>query len=266
MPFADLETGVRLHYRDLGEWRPIVFLATVGATVDAWDYQVLDLADTYRCVLVDLRGTGDSDKPFSEYTFAELCADLQALLGHLDLSDVALVGWSAGGGIALQYVLDFNQDRRVSRLVLVGAATPRFKQSDTEPWGMDEETAADVLEGARRAWPEMRADLGDVGFHRNDLEATAEWFEQQSATAPAYAVYRSLEALFDSDLRDRLGEVELPTLVLHGRHEQTADPRWAEYLADRIDGAELIWLEDSAHFPFVEEPDKLSAEIADFVR
>lgn len=262
MPFAELETGVRLHYRDLGEGKPLVFFPIMNA----WNYQVLDLADRHRCVLVDLRGTGESDKPFSDYTLEEYCADLEALIGVLDLSDVTLVGWSMGGAVALQYVLDFNDENRVSRLVMVGAAAPRFKRTDTEPWGMDEETATEALEGARRSYPETLAGLRDIAFHRTDLEATAEWLKDEALEMPAYTVYRLFKTLFDLDLRDRLDEVDVPTLVLHGRHEQTADPRWAEYMADRIDGAELVWFEDSAHYPMVEEPDKLSAEIADFLQ
>lgn len=262
MPFAELDTGVRLHYRDLGEGKPLVFFPIM----EAWNYQVLDLADRNRCVLVDLRGSGDSDKPFSDYTLEEYCADLHALVAHLDLSDATLVGWSMGGAVALQYVLDFNEDERVSRLVMVGAAAPRFKQTDTEPWGMDEATAAEALEGARRSYPETVAGLRDIAFHRDDLEVTAEWLKDEALKMPAYTVYKLFQTLFELDLRDRLDEVDVPTLILHGRHEQTADPRWAEYMADRIDGAELVMLEESAHYPMVEEPDKVSTEIADFVQ
>lgn len=261
MPFADLSTGVRLHYQDCGEGRPLLFFPMPNV----WNYQVLDLADRYRCVLVDLRGAGDSDKPFSSYTFEEYGSDLAALIDHLGLSDVTLVGWSMGGGVALQYVLDFNQDHRVSRLVMVGAAAPRFTQSDTEPFGMDEATAAAALEGVRRSWPEALAGLGDIGFHRTDLRATAEWLMREALTMPAYAVHRLFETLFAVDLRDRLGEVNLPTLILHGRHDRTTDPRWAEYMADRIDGAKLVWLEESAHYPMVEEPTTLSNEISGFL-
>lgn len=262
MSFAQLETGVGLHYRDCGEGKPLVFFPQV----DIWNYQVLDLTDRHRCVLVDLRGTGDSDKPFSDYTFQEWCSDLKALIRHLDLSDVALVGWSMGGGVALQYVLDFNQDQRVSRLVMVGAAAPRFTQSETELFGMDEATAAQALEGARRAWPETLARFGDIALHRTDLQATGEWLMREALKMPAYVVHRMLNTLIALDLRDRLGEIDVPTLVLHGRHDRTCDPRWAEYMADRIDGVKLVWLESSAHYPMVEEPDALSAEIADFVR
>lgn len=262
MPYAELDTGVRMHYRDLGKGTPLVFFPGM----DVWSYQVLDLAERYRCILVDLRGFGDSDKPSSDYTLEEWCSDLKALIGRLDLSDVALVGWSMGGAVALRYVLDFDRDDRVSRLVMVGAAAPRFTQSDTEPFGMDEEAAAEALEGMRRAWPETLTGFGDIAFHRTDLEATGEWLMRDVLKMPAYAAYGMFKTLCAVDLRDRLGEVEVPTRILHGRHDRTCDPRWAGYMADRIEAAKMVWLEQSAHYPMVEEPDKVSAEIAGFVQ
>ena len=66
------------------------------------------------------------------------------------------------------------------------------------------------------------------------------------------------------DLRERLGEVNLPVLVCQGRHDQVTDPRWAEYLASRTAGAQLVWFENSGHSLMVEEPDKLSATLAAF--
>ena len=73
MPFIDLETGIRMHYRDDGHGKAILFVAGFGATVDTWNYQVLDLHDRFRTISVDLRGHGDSDKPCSSYTHDE-CA------------------------------------------------------------------------------------------------------------------------------------------------------------------------------------------------
>jgi non-heme chloroperoxidase len=65
MPFMELPTGVRMHYRDCGSGAPILFLPGFAATLDTWNYAVLDLHDRFRCVCVDLRGHGASDKPVS---------------------------------------------------------------------------------------------------------------------------------------------------------------------------------------------------------
>ncbi len=234
--------------------------------VDIWNYQMLDLAERYRCIAVDLRGGGDSDKPFSDYTFEEWCADLRALIRHLELPEVALVGWSAGGGIALRYVLDFDHEDLVSHLVMVGAVAPSFTQTETEPFGFDKDAAAEALEGIRRSWPETLAAMSETGFHRPDrFEITGDWLLHETLKTPSYVAHKLFSTMLELDLRDRLGEVDIPTLILHGRHDQTSDPRWAEYMKDRIEGSKVVWLEESAHYPMIEEPDKLSNEIAAFV-
>jgi pimeloyl-ACP methyl ester carboxylesterase len=266
VPYIELDTGIRMHYRDGGDGPPIVFVPGFSATVDAFNYQMLDLSERFRCVCIDQRGHGLSDKPVSAYTYDEFCADLAAFLAALDLRDVTLVGWSMGAGIALKYVTDFNDESRVTRLAMVGAATPRFRQSDTEPFGMDEETAAATLEGIRRSYPEAMAGFADANFHRNDMEATKAWFLSHWLTLPAYAAYWSFRSLLEEDLRENVERVDLPTLLLHGRHDQVCDVRWIQYLGQRIAGARTVYLENSGHALMVEEPDRFSEEIAAFAR
>ena len=69
MPFAEVADGVRIAYQDRGAGRPIVFVHGWGGSGDVWDYQVLDLADRFRVITVDLRGHGDSDKPWGDYGY-----------------------------------------------------------------------------------------------------------------------------------------------------------------------------------------------------
>lgn len=108
------------------------------------------------------------------------------------------------------------------------------------------------------------AAFADANFHRTDREATKQWFLQSWLELPAYAARRYFRTLLDVDLRDRLGEVKVPVLVCQGRHDQVTDPRWSEYLASNVAGAELVWFEGSGHSLMVEEPDKLSEALAAF--
>ena len=168
MPFIDLDTGIRMHYRDDGDACPILFIPGLAATLDSWNYQVSDLYDRFRCICVDMRGHGDSDKPYSNYDYNEMCSDVRALLLALDLRDVTLVGWSMGAGVGLNYVTEFNADNRVSRLAMVAPATPRLLATDTEPFGMSAEDAQATAEGMRRALPETMAAFAGVNFYRTD--------------------------------------------------------------------------------------------------
>ena len=265
MPFIDLDTGIRMHYRDDGRGQPIVFVPGYSATLDTWNYAILDLHDRYRCVTMDMRGHGATDKPCSEYSYDEMCGDLQSLLRKLDLRNVTLLGWSMGAGVSLKYVTGWDDEQRVARLVLVSAATPRFKQTPTEPFGLDEPTAAATLEAVRRSFPETMAGFKAANFHRTDLPATMDWFLAMWLTQPAYVAYKYFRTLLEEDLRDRVEQVKVPTALFHGRHDLVSHPGWAEYMVARIPEARMVWFENSGHALMVEEPDKFSHELAAFV-
>lgn len=266
MPNIDLHTGISMHYRDGGEGPAIVFVPGFSATVDSFNYQMLDLTNRFRCVCIDQRGHGATDKPVSAYTYEEFCEDLGAFLQALDLTEVTLVGWSMGAGVALRFATDFNQDRRVSRLAMVAPATPRFRQTQSEPYGLGEEEAAATLEGIRRSFPEAMAGFADANFHRQDLEATKALFLSHWLTMPSYAAYWSFRSLLEEDLRDNLDRLELPTLIVRGRHDQVCDSRWSDYMAERIRDCRTVVLENSGHALMVEEPDRFSEEIGAFAR
>jgi non-heme chloroperoxidase len=265
MSFVELATGIRMHYRDGGSGRPILFLPGFAATLATWSYAVLDLHDRHRCVCVDMRGHGLSDKPASRYSDDEVCGDVDPLLDALDLRDVTLVGWSMGAAVALKYVTEHDAAGRVAKLVMVSPATPRFTRTDSEPYGLDEEAAASTLEGIRRSYPETMAAFADANFHRTDLEATKAWMLSEWLTLPAYAAYAYMRTLLEEDLRENVGRVSIPTALFHGRHDTVCDAGWVEYMAQRIPGARVVWFEGSAHLPMVEEPDRFSDELSAFV-
>ena len=265
MSFIDLDTGIRMHYRDAGEGKPVLFVPGIAATLDSWNYQVAALQDRFRCISIDLRGHGDSDKPCSTYTFDEMSGDLQAFLVALDLRDLTLVCWSAGAGVGLNYVTAFNGDSRVIKLVMVAPATPRFMPTSTESFGTDEKTANGTLEAMRVAYPEVMAAFAGANFHRSDMQATINWFLSLWLKTPSYVACQFFKALMHADLRDRLAGISLPTLICHGRHDLVVDPGWSKYMLPRIQGSRLVWFENSGHALMVEEPDKLSQELAAFL-
>tara|TARA_R110002049_G_scaffold213185_1_gene384497 strand:+ start:8166 stop:8969 length:804 start_codon:yes stop_codon:yes gene_type:complete len=264
MPFIDLDDGNRMHYRDGGEGQVLLFIPGLAATLDTWNYQVSGLSDRFRCICVDLRGHGESDKPYSTYSYDEMCGDIDILLNTLDLREVTLVGWSMGAAVSLNYVADFNDDGRVTKLAMIGPAAPRFLASETHPFGMDANTAQSSLEGMRIALPETMAAFAGANFHRSDMEATTQWFLSLWLKMPAYVGYRYFKTLLNEDMRDKLDKIILPTLICHGRNDQVCHPGWSDYMLAEIPDCRLVWFENSGHALMVEEPDKLSQELAAF--
>lgn len=262
MPFFEVEPGVKIAYQDRGSGRPIVFVHGWGGSGDVWDLQVLDLADHYRCVTVDLRGHGDSDKPWGRYDYTMFCRDLQALMAGLELEDVTLVGWSMGGHIGLKYALTIGAP--VARLVITGSG-PRFHAAPDAPYGTPEDQVQGLIDAVRYARTETIAGLYANNFHRTDLAATRDWFTQIGWKVPAFVGLTSFEALVAEDLRADLPTISIPVAVFSGRHDQIWDPRWSEVVAASVAGSRLTYFENSGHVAFIEDRVEWTAELAKFI-
>jgi non-heme chloroperoxidase len=262
MPFVEVEAGVRLSYQDRGSGRPIVFVHGWGGSGDVWDYQVLDLAERFRVITVDLRGHGASDKPWGTYDYALFCRDLQVLMDRLGLEDVTLVGWSMGGHIGLKYVHTIGD--RVGRLVLTGSG-PRFLQAPGFPYGGEAESAEALCDAIVNARAETVTGLYANNFHRTDLDATRDWFVSIGLQVPGFVGLSSFQALLAEDLREALPSLDLPIAVFAGRHDQIWDPGWSAHVAQTAPNAQLTYFENSGHVAFVEDRHAWNEALVKFI-
>lgn len=260
MPTIEVEPGVNIAYQDRGTGRPIVFIHGWAGSGDAWDYQVLDLAPSYRCITVDLRGHGDSDKPWGIYDYDLFARDLSALLDALDLSEVTLVGWSMGGHIGLKYAHE--NPERVSQLVITGSG-PRFWQAPDAPYGTPPGEVQGLIDAVRVARTETIAGVYGANFHRTDLKATEDLFVQIGWKVPAFVGVTTFQALIDVDLRAELSEIQTPVAVFSGRHDAIWDPRWSEEAHRLLPNATLTFFENSGHVAFIENRMEWNAALTD---
>jgi non-heme chloroperoxidase len=260
MPNIAVEPGVNIHYEDRGAGAPIVFIHGWGGSADAWDYQVLDLAPSYRCITVDLRGHGDSDKPWGDYDYDLFVRDIDALLTQLELKDVTLVGWSMGGHIALKYAHEHPD--RLARVVITGSG-PRFWQAEDAPYGTPAGDVPGLIDAVKYARTETISGLYVNNFHRTDLVPTKDWFVQIGWRVPAFVGLTSFQALIDNDLRGILPEISTPVHIFSGRHDLIWDPRWSEEAHRLLPDSTLTFFENSGHVAFVENRVEWNATLVD---
>jgi pimeloyl-ACP methyl ester carboxylesterase len=142
--------GTRLHVRDWGAGRPVVFLAPWSLNSTWWDYHLASLsAGGYRCIAFDRRGHGRSDEPSGGYDFDTLADDLRTVMTELDLQNVLLVGNSMGAAEAVRY-LSRHRAARVTQAVLVGTITPVTIKLPDNPDGVPAEALERVRKGLMR--------------------------------------------------------------------------------------------------------------------
>jgi pimeloyl-ACP methyl ester carboxylesterase len=245
--------GIATFYEDAGQGPAVVLVHGHGADLRLWDLQIPSLLETgYRVIRYDVRGHGRSSAPPSGYTWQNYALDLRDLLDRLGVSKAHVAGLSMGGGISLQFALDFPE--RVSSLVLVDSTLPGFDYSPEYGGTIEELVAAVRAEGARAAFERLW--LTHPLF--DGVRRFPERFELIRTMAMQYSAADYLDetpyAPPECEAVDRLGDLRAPTLVLVGDMDIPDFRIIAEVLAGNIDGARLQVVAGSGHIPPLEQP------------
>ena len=254
--------GFKIHYVEEGKGPAVVFAH--GFCMDHTMYapQFEDLPETYRCVAWDLRGHGRSECPPGPWTMYDLVTDLIAFIEGTEVRPCHLVGMSIGGMIAVR--LAILRPDLVRSLVLIDTS------ADAEP-----DDVAVVYRGFQEQIvsndgipDELAEGTLPIFYGPSFIEANPDAMKfhvEREKQMPTTALVQGLEALLGRDsVVDRLGEIRVPTLVIHGTADQAIPMERGEELADGIPGAELIRVPDAGHTTPLETPDVVNEALAGF--
>jgi non-heme chloroperoxidase len=266
---STIETGdgAHLYFRDWGEGRPVVFLASWALPSESWSYQMLPLAlHGYRAVAYDRRGHGRSSDPGRGYDFDTLADDLAAVLKALDLEDVTLVGFSMATGEIVRYLTRHGSER-VGRIVLVGTTTPFLSRTEDNPGGID----ASYFEAFRR--DELmrdyskRIDDNMVPFVTPETSpGMTGWIRAMARSASLKALYDCHVAISSTDFRAELPGITLPALLLHGGADVTSPFEiTARATAKLMPHAELVVYEGAPHGIPYSHMDRVNRDLLTFL-
>jgi 3-oxoadipate enol-lactonase len=244
--------GIDLHYQDVGEGPPVVFLHGAGGNHVSWWQQTAHFADDHRCLVPDQRMYGfsadESDGPGVE-AFVD---DLGALLDHCGVERAALVAQSMGGWTAAGFASEHPD--RVAALVL--ADTPAGIV-DIDP---------DATEDADD--PEADDEALDLTLAYSDALAPEKQFLYQSISGlnrhTPEGVVADLATL-DVD-PDPIVENDLPVLVLAGEDDALTPVPLVEAVHERLPGSEFVTVPDSGHSIYFERPGEFNRLVGEFLR
>lgn len=240
---------VALHHRVEGpaEAPVLVLLNSLGTDLRMWEPQAAALRDEFRVVRLDTRGHGGSPVPDGPWTLADLGGDVLGLLDSLGIAKASFAGVSLGGATALWIAA--HAPERVERLFAC-FTSPYF--GPPEPWL---QRAAIVRAEGVEAVADGVLDRWFTAAIDPDLRARMR--EMIVATPPAgYAA--ATEVVAHLDLRDDLGRITAPTLVISGSEDPACPPEIGRALAAGIPGAEFAELEGAAHLGSVERPEAVT--------
>ena len=259
MGTAELD-GLRLHYECDGDGPPLLVLhGGLGLDHQLYRRTLAPLAADFRLIFVDQRGNGRSfPVDLGSLTMEQLADDAVALADQLGHERFSVLGHSYGGFVAQELAL--RHPNRLDGLVLVDTTPGQLGDGEDPAEDQGPPPPPEVvamMATAPRDDAEMEAGMSALlpaYFHRPervDLAAV-----KAGTIFRAAAMVRGFEVLASWSSVDRLGHIDVPTLVVAGRHDVITSFPQAHRIASRIPGATVVIFDESGHFPWIEEPDR----------
>ena len=266
--FIEVEKNVRLHVSDLGEGSPVVFIHGWPLSSEMYEYQYAALIKNgLRTIGITLRGFGQSDKPYGKYDCDVFADDIKAVLEELHIDNAVLGGFSFGGATVIRFASKYNNEH-ISKLALFGAAAPCEVRKDDFPYGLPREVLNSLIELNSVNRPALIEEFGKL-FAASETalpKGISEWLARIEFQSSQYAMEQGLCMIRDSDLRDDLKKITIPTAIFHGKLDKLCPFELAEQLHKGIVNSKLIAFENSGHALFLEERTKFNDELIGFIK
>ncbi len=256
--FATTSTGTRIAYFVSGrEWRPpLVLTHSLGSDHDMWDPQIEALKDQYYIIAIDNLGHGQSDVPAGDYTVTDLAAVAIAVADAAELERFHYCGLSVGGLTGLQLAVHHSD-----RLLSLTLCNTGAKIGTPELW--DERIRTAKTAGMSALVDAVIARWFSPDFAEREPQRFAQTRATLLATDPdGYAGVCA--AIRDADLREDVGSITVPTLVIGGENDQAAPIEQARWLHEQIAGSRLVEL-NAAHISNLDREPEFTAAFSQFL-
>lgn len=254
--------GFKIHYVEQGQGPAVVFAHGFEMDHTMFAAQFEDLPDSYRCIAWDMRGHGDSDCPPGPWTIADIEVDLIRFIEDLNAAPCHLVGMSIGGMLAVRVALQ--REDLVRSLTLIDTSADaedpeRIPQYEAFAAVIEADGVQDDL--AQAVIPLFYAPK----YIASSPQAIAIHIDR-AKRMPTAAHIEGIRALVTrTSVIERLGDIHVPTLVIHGEEDAAIPIAQAETVAATIPGARLVRIPEAGHTTPMEAPDEVNRALTEFL-
>lgn len=253
MPTLNIE-GTNLHYEVKGEGTPIIFIHPPLLTSTNFNYQLQRLSEKFQVITFDIRGHGRSDFSKQPITYPLVVNDMTRLLDYLGIEKAYVCGYSAGGSIALEFLLS-NANRALGGIVISGMSEARdfiLKQRIK---------AAITLSNVKT----LRLLLRSVSASNADTDNMFRKLHSEAMKGDARNIRQYYRFILHYNCTDQLQKIDLPVLLVYGAKNKTFHP-YARILHEKLPYKELAFLENEKHQIPTKAALKLNRLIEDFIQ
>ncbi len=257
--------SITMNYDQQGSGEPVVLIPYLAADYACYAFQVADYAKHFTCICIDLRGTGEPDKPDGAYSTELFADDVAALMQAIGVPKAHIFGLSLGAATGLWLAAKYPQRVKSLSLHSGWAKTDAYLKTVVQGWQVMAKAMNSVPEMVIQGifpWcftPELYAQKPDT------LQALCD-FVRSRPKQPVDAFLREAGAVIAHDADAQLGMIRAPTQITFGRHDLVTSTRSADRLKSGIRNSELHIFEDCSHAPLYENVPAFNEKTLAFLR
>lgn len=274
MPYITkpIDKNQSIYYEDFGTGQPVILIHGWPLSGKSWEPQVPALLEAgFRVITYDRKGFGKSAPNQDGYCYNGLAEDLLEIINQLDLQNVVLVGFSMGGGEVVRYLTNYGADN-IDKVALISSIIPLVKQKDDNPDGVPQEKLNEILDSLKTErvtfLEGFHKDFYNVGVLSKSVSQKQLDYDWSIASqASPIATIKCAESWANTDFREELKNVTVPTLIVHGDADKIVPIKTAgEQAAKGIANNEYYIVSDGPHGLNVTHADELNRVLVNFLK
>ena len=257
--------SITINYELQGSGEPLILIPYLAADHACYAFQVAEYSKHFTCISLDLRGTGETDKPEGPYSTEFLADDVAAFMRALGIPKAHVSGLSLGAAIGMWLAAKYPDMVRSLSLHSGWPKSDPFLRAVVEGLQVMAKATGSVPETVILAlfpWcftPELYASKPDY------IQSLAAFVRSRPAQSVASFIQQS-NAVIAHDIEDRLNRITAPTLISFGRHDMATSTRFADGMKGKIRNSELVIFEGCSHAPIYENVEEFNEKTLQFLK